>query len=400
MKSPRSRLRRWSREHLTLRMRFALLAGALLMTLSMGLALFINLSASMAVDAGSIALPDELLHPPAGAWQPRMPTATPVSLRNVYSEPVTAGDIDPIRESFLAKIQITSLIGLALVALLGAVGAYWLAGRALRPLRNIARSAHEISAGNLNTRLEFAGPQDEVKDLVAAFNTMLGRLETSFEQQGQFVSNAAHELRTPLTTLRTNLQVMYSDQGATVEDYREMAPVLDRTVTRFEGLISDLLLLAREESEARDEVALMPLVGTVLDDLEPVAQRQNVKLHVTAMEDIRVHGNGSLLSQVFSNLVENGIRYNRAGGEVDVTVGRGDGCAIVTIADTGIGIPADERPRIFDRFYRVDRSRSRNRGGAGLGLSIVAHIMQLHGGKVEVESIPGVGSTFTVQIPL
>ncbi len=179
-----------------------------------------------------------------------------------------------------------------------------------------------------------------------------------------------------------------------------MAPVLDRTVTRFEHLISDLLLLAREESKAREEVALMPLVGVVVDDLEPVAHRQHIKLNVTGEADIRVLGNSSLLARVFSNLVENGIRYNHEGGEVDVTVGRGEGCAIVTIADTGVGIAAEEQPRIFDRFYRVDRSRSRNKGGAGLGLSIVAHILQIHGGKVEVESTPGVGSRFTVQIPL
>jgi len=306
----------------------------------------------------------------------------------------------PVQQALLGQIRITSLIGLAIIAVLGVIGAYWLAGRALNPLRNVARSAQHISVGTLDTRLELKGPEDEIKELVAAFNTMLGRLERSFDQQGQFVNNAAHELRTPLTTLRTNLQVMYSDNEATVEDYREMAPVLDRTVTRFEHLISDLLLLAKEESKAREEVALMPLVGVVLGDLQPVAHRQHVKLNFRGEADVRVLGNGSLLARVFSNLVENGIRYNHEGGEVDVTVGRGEGCAIVTIADTGIGIASEEQPRIFDRFYRVDRSRSRNKGGAGLGLSIVAHILQIHGGKVEVESTPGVGSRFTVQIPL
>jgi two-component system sensor histidine kinase ArlS len=376
------------------------MSGAMLMALSFGLALFINLSASIELDSNTIALPPNLVIESGGELRAGEPTPTAISLSGITSEPVTAGDINPIRQDLLGRIRITSLIGLGIIALLGAIGAYWLAGRALHPLRNVARSAQHISVGTLDTRLELKGPEDEIKELVAAFNTMLGRLERSFDQQGQFVNNAAHELRTPLTTLRTNLQVMYSDSEATVEDYREMAPVLDRTVTRFEHLISDLLLLAKEESKAREEVALMPLVGVVLGDLEPVAHRQHVKLNFRGEADVRVLGNGSLLARVFSNLVENGIRYNHEGGEVDVTVGRGEGCAIVTIADTGIGIASEEQPRIFDRFYRVDRSRSRNKGGAGLGLSIVAHILQIHGGKVEVESTPGIGSRFTVQIPL
>ena len=203
-----------------------------------------------------------------------------------------------------------------------------------------------------------------------------------------YVNNAAHELRIPLTTLHTNLQVMYADAYTTVEDYQAAAPVLDRTLVRLEELIADLLILAREEQEIQDIVAIKPLLREVLRELEPVASRQQVGLHVeedgsiagiAGIAGVCVQGSAPLLARVFSNLVENGMRYNKSGGEVRVTMAHTSDLAIVTVTDTGIGIPPGEQSRIFDRFYRVDRSGARHKGGSGLGLSIVAHIMQMHG---------------------
>jgi heavy metal sensor kinase len=314
---------------------------------------------------------------------------------------ITTGDTDRIQQALLGHLRFNSFLGLCLVALVGGAVAYWLAGLALRPLSNVAQSTRLVTASSLHKRLTVPGPQDEIKNLVESFNNMLGRLEGSFDQQTQFVTNAAHELRTPLATLRTNLDVMYEDREATAKEYRDIAPVLDRCVTRLERLIEDLLLLARGEDRRHwQEVALQPIVADVLLELASLASRMEVTVHLEAEPNTLVYGDAPLLARVLSNLIENGIRYNKKGGRVSIKIARSDENAIITISDTGIGIAPLEQPRIFERFYRVDQSRSRNLGGSGLGLSIVSHIVGLHGGHVSVESNLGVGSTFVVQLPL
>ena len=388
------------RRRLTLRARLAVLLGGLLLVLSMALVVFVNVLATATVQSTTaMGVPLEKW-PTAPPWRAGDPTPTPLRPVDTYGEPLVNVDSEPVRQYFLGQLQLISIGGLLLVAIVGAAAVYWVAGHALRPLTEMARSARRVSVSTLNTRLAAEGPEDEIKELVDAFNTMLGRLEQSFEQQSQFAANAAHELRTPLSILRTNLEVMFLDENATVEDYREMVPVVERTLARLESLVEDLLAMSTEEGPPQsEEVALRPLVENVLSDLQPVAERERVKLNLQAA-DLRVRGDGSLLARVFSNLVENGILYNRSGGEVLVTMERGDGAALVTVADTGIGIPVEEQHNVFNRFHRVEKSRSRHKGGAGLGLSIVAHILQHHGGQVRVESAPGTGSKFIVQLPL
>ena len=286
------------------------------------------------------------------------------------------------------------------MSVLGGIGAYWLAGHMLRPLRQISQTAQRISADTLNTRLALDGPEDELKELADAFDAMLDRLERVFEQQGRFVADVAHELRTPLTTLRTNLEIVHADPNATLEDYREMATTLERALTWLERLVADLLLLAQEETEVvREEVALGPLLEDVLLDFKSLADEHQVTLRLGGEIEMLVRGDEPLLVRAFSNLIENGIRYNRLGGEVEVTLKQVDGWAVINVADTGVGISPEEQVHIFDRFYRVDRSRARHKGGTGLGLAIVTYLVQRHGGTVQVESTPGVGSTFTVRLP-
>ena len=365
----------WKKRRLPLRLRLALWSAALVLVLSFGLLLFINSAAI--------------------ASFPRVIRGNQVRIdRN------TRRLANPLELALFLELRNISLTGLALVAGLGGVGAYWLAGMALRPVRKVSDAARRISANTLDTRLAVGGPKDEVKELADTFDAMLERLERTFEAQGCFVADVAHELRTPLASLRTNLEVVATDSNATLEDYRAMAATQERALTRLERLVADLLILATSEQPlARGEVTLGTLLEEVILDLKPVADAQRVICRLNNEVDVVVHGDSSLLTHVFSNLFENGIYYNHPGGEVVVTLDQKDTWAVVTVADTGIGIEAAQLPHIFERFYRADCSHPRHKGGAGLGLSIVSAIVHQHGGKVQVESTPGQGSTFTVLLP-
>lgn len=389
---------------LTLRLRFALWSGGLLLLFSSGLVLFINIAASITYSQTRGLILPVTPRPPAA---PGQPASTVVPLGSARPPSVGAAPlplpppvISRTEQTQLRQLRGISLVGLGMVAVLGGIGAYLLAGLALRPVRAVSRTAQGINAQTLATRLALGGPRDELTELADAFDVMLGRLDHAFAQQGRFVADAAHELRTPLATLRTNLEVVAADPAATLAEYREMSATLDRHLTRLERLVADLLLLAREEPLTVGEVvALGPLLAGVCDELRPLAAERQVTLHRDGERDLRVPGDAVLLARAMSNLVENAVRYNRPGGAVTVALHRAGDGAVVTVTDTGIGIAPDDRERIFERFVRLDPSRARHTGGAGLGLSIVAAVIARHRGTVQVESIPGTGSTFTVWLP-
>jgi CheY-like chemotaxis protein/two-component sensor histidine kinase len=220
------------------------------------------------------------------------------------------------------------------------------------------------------------------------------------EAPNRLVADTAHELRTPLTAMRTQLELVRANTAASLEDYRAMAGALERALGRVERMVADMLLLATAGRSPLDEqVALGPLLEEAAADLQPLAVAQQVTLRLSGEADALVAGDEALLLQVFRNLIENGIRYNHAGGEIIVAVERSARAVVVTVSDTGIGIAPDERARIFERFYRVEGAAARHTG-AGLGLSIVAQIVRQHGGEVWVSSAPGQGSVFSVRLPL
>jgi heavy metal sensor kinase len=394
MKMPRlRRLRSWKKRRLPLRLRLALWSGGLVLVLSFGLLLFIN---SVAFGSFNRIIRDRTL-PPVTIQRRTQPGCFSV----IPFVCLSARPTNPLELALFFELRNISLVGLGLVAVLGGAGAYWFAGIALRPVRRVSKAARQIGANTLNTRLALDGPKDEIKELADTFDAMLERLGQTFELQNRFVADVAHELRTPLASLRTNLEVVTADKGATLNDYRTMVATQERALTRLERLVEDLLILATSDQPlVRSEVTLAPVLEEVLCDLKQRADTQQVTLRLIDKAEVMVHGNGQLFARAFSNLVENGIYYNHPGGEVVVTIDQKDDQAVVTIADTGIGIDADKQVHIFERFYRVDCSRARHKGGAGLGLSIVAAIVQRHGGQVHVESVPDRGSTFTIVLPL
>ncbi len=271
----------------------------------------------------------------------------------------------------------------------------------MRPVRIVSQAARQMSAATLHERLALNGPQDEVKELADAFDNMLDRLEAAFEQQSQFTANAAHELRTPLTSMRATLEVMQANAATCPTQNDEMVSTLERAVGRLERLVADLLLLSKGEKDIeRDPLVLGVLLEEALLELAPMAAEKHVTLSLQGETELMVDGDAVLLERVFANIVENGVRYNRVGGSMDVSVRHEGSVAYIAFQDIGIGIPEQELCHIFDRFYRVDPSRARHLGGAGLGLSITAHVVRLHNGEIHVQSVPGQGSTFPVGLPL
>jgi signal transduction histidine kinase len=379
------------RRRLPLRLRLALWSGGLTLILSFFLLFLINAIAfssfpTIIRDINPVAY-NRILH------SPRHHTFT---FFGAFRQ-----SFNPLEGALLEELQSASLVGLGLVAVLSGVSAYWLAGVALRPVRQVREAAQKVSVSTLHTRLALEGPEDEVKELADTFDDMLGRLEQNFARQSRFVADVAHELRTPLASLRTNMEVVTTDEEATIADYRAMSAAQERALTRLESLVSDLLILAKSEQPiVCNEVALTPLIEEIFCDLECEAAQSQISLQAANESEILVHGNGPLLTRVLSNLVANAIYYNRPRGEVVVTVEQKDAWAVVRVADTGIGIDLAQQTYVFDRFYRVDSSRARHKGGAGLGLSIVSAIVQQHNGNVQVESMPGKGSIFTIFLPI
>jgi len=382
---------------LTLRWRLTLWTAGLFLILGLGLVLFIN---SMT----AIQIPQVLRVELEPTLQPLSDYSAVLPTPSLETPPpfVEAPDSQAtgVQDIVIREVRSISLIGIGLFAFVGAAGAYWIAKQSLHPVRHLSHLAQEIQVQTLHQRLPAEGPPDELKELADAFNGMLARLERAFEQESRFIADAAHELRTPLANLRTNLEVVQQDSRATLSDYKEMSSVLERALSRLEKLVEDLLLLAKGEKEIRTEpVEMEVLLNEIIQEIEPLARTHQIRVSLNITDQVIVLADTPLLSRAISNLLENGIRYNRPGGSVTVSVRRATSGVEICVEDTGIGIPLEAQSHIFERFYRVDRSRARDRGGYGLGLSIAAHIIQLHGGNIRLQSTPGMGSIFTIWLP-
>lgn len=308
---------------------------------------------------------------------------------------------DQIYSENIDRLRYWSLLSVVGLALASGVGGYVLSGMMLRPVRDITQAASEISATNLSRRINYEGPQDELWDLAHTFDSMIGRLEHSFERQRQFVQDASHELRTPLAAIRTNIEVTEMDPEATPAEYRELLATIKTQTERLTRLSEDLLLLTNDDGAnvEKEPVDLGDLALDVLGQLGPLASGRNVSLVPNIAGPVEVETSPDLIYRCVLNLVDNAIKYSGEGSTVTVSVRSAPGEGIVRVSDNGVGIAPADLERVFDRFYRTDKGRSRREGGTGLGLAIVKELVEGLGGTVSAESEPGRGTAFTIALP-
>ena len=308
-----------------------------------------------------------------------------------------------VMDEFLLRLRRILLFAIPFAILVTTLGGYWLSGRALKPLKEMAFAAQAIGAGDLSVRLRVPAARDELSLLANTWNEMLGRLESSVERIRAFTSDASHDLRTPLAAIRASAEIALRR----TRDPEQYVSALERIIgqaDRATSLVEDLLLLARSDGELRTTVLagvnLTPIVADAWDSLRPRAEAKSLDFRLDAKPDpILVKGNKDILTRVALALIDNAIKYTDR-GLVEVQLAANGPLLTLTVRDTGRGISAADLPNIFDRFYRGDKSRNSAGGGFGLGLSIAKESVRLHQGTIEVESVLGQGSRFVVRLPL
>ncbi|HVY66969.1 MAG TPA: heavy metal sensor histidine kinase [Gammaproteobacteria bacterium] len=286
---------------------------------------------------------------------------------------------------------------------LAAAGGYWLSRRALAPVDRITATARAIGAQNLAQRLDVAPADDELARLSRTLNDMIARLEAAFQKITRFTADASHELRTPLAVMRTTAEVALRAPPGGAEERAALEQIVAE-IERTSQLVENLLLIAKADSGAAElnkrSVDLVAAVREACTEAEVLARVKGLALTAELPDaSLRVHGDRDALRRLFLILLDNAVKYTPAGGSLSVALRAQDGVVVGTVRDTGVGIPSEHLPHVFDRFYRVDRARSRIDGGAGLGLAIGRWIAEAHGGRILVESEAARGSSFHVHLP-
>jgi two-component system OmpR family sensor kinase len=308
-------------------------------------------------------------------------------------------NIAPALKEF--QLLILKLAGFGGIILsFGLAGGWWISSRAIRPISEISSAATNISGGDLSQRINVAEAESELGQLAAVLNSTFARLETAFAQQQQFTSDAAHELRTPVSVMLTQTQTALNRERSSPE-YRETVEACQCAAQRMRKMITALLELARldagQEVLKRLHFDFSKTIGDCIELVKTIADERGVKI-LMELSPLEISGDSERLAQVVTNLLTNAIQHNQSGGEVRVKLQSQNGLAILTVSDTGAGIYSEDLPRVFERFFRADKSRSS--GNAGLGLSISKAIVEAHGGTIEVSSEKNVRTTFTVRLPL
>ena len=336
--------------------------------------------------------------------------STPITF-NINPSTLFSGLSDQV-EATKAQFRIRSIIATGILILLSSICTYFISRRALVPLRNLSRKINKIEAENLSESLEVPSTDDEIALLTGSFNKMLSRLDDAFTVQKQFSASAAHELRTPLAVMQTNLEVFARKKSPTVNEYQDVFRMIQEQTERLSHLSEVLLDMTGIQSiERSDSISLAVLADEVCCDLISIAEQKDVEL-LQEDGDSTVTGSYLLLYRAVYNLVENAIKYNHPGGKVTIRIiqkpyvleqslqSLSTDCAFIEISDTGIGISPEYQKKIFEPFFRVDKSRSRAMGGAGLGLALVNEIALQHGGQVKVLESGNKGSTIALILPL
>jgi len=363
--------------------------------------------------ARTVGLAEQSVPPPPGdlhdrrVYDERLPD---IGRQRIMAEPIRLGEQDyvvmllaPLEavDRELEEVRRVILTAGPIALLLSAALAYGLARKALAPVERLRRSTDAITVERLDQRLPISNPHDELGLLTRAINAMIARLERSFAEIRRFTADASHELRTPLTALRTEVEVALGKSLSLAEHRHLLGDILEELV-RMSRLTDQLLTLSRRDAGVEhltlEPLDLHSLVAGVVDAMQVLAEAKGVLLRLDGKGSVQVAADGGRLRQVFINLLDNALKYTPEGGTVAVRVEQQGQEATVVVEDTGIGIPPEHLPCIFDRFYRVDRARSRAEGGTGLGLSIARSIVVAHGGTIELASTSGRGTTCTVKL--
>ena len=316
---------------------------------------------------------------------------------------VTAAVDETSLQDTLWTLAVILAMGIPFAAGLAIAGGYFLAGRVLSPVGAMAQNAREITAESLAKRLPVENAQDEFGQLATVFNDTLSRLQDAFERLRRFTADASHELRTPLTAMRSvgEVALQHTLDGVA---YRDVIGSMLEEVDRLARLVESLLILTRADSGkvrlAAEALDLGELAGHVIDQLRVLADEKQQELTLRAPIRVRATGDAALIRHALMNLIHNAIKYTPNGGTITVEVNGMGGRAMIEVRDTGPGIPAAHRDRIFDRFYRVDPGRSREEGGVGLGLAIARWAIEANGGHIELATDGTNGSLFRVILPV
>ena len=332
------------------------------------------------------------LAPPAGAPFFGRLAFTPGSPEASVADAVRA----QLRSDALHKLVVEYVLALGVMTMISVAAGWLLAGRALRPLRDITATARRVSGENLRERIGLVGPADELKELADTFDGMLGRLDSAFASQRHFVANASHELRTPLAIMRTEIDVALADDDASAGELRAMGEALRETIDRCERLIESLLVLARSEAATghEDAVDLAALAGDCITDLRARADEARVEVN----PDLRpawTRGDPALLERMIANLIDNGIRHNEPGGHLAVTTRVDDGRVLLSVLNGGPVISVEDAQTLTQPFRRLHRGLR----GFGLGLSIVRSVTDAHRGSTEVIAPASGGLEVRVALP-
>jgi len=338
-----------------------------------------------------------------GGQQPIRVITMPILFEGKLINLVQVGtSLEAVQET-LRNLKIFLFTAVPSVLILAALFLRFMARRALKPISRIIDTAREIGQGQeLSKRIPVLKIKDELGQLALTFNEMMNRLENSFAQMRQFSSDASHELRTPLTVLKGQNELILSKQRKP-EEYQEVISSNLEEINYMSKVLEDLFVLSKSDENQVNldykPVDLRALVEEVCKHAEILAEEKNIKIIIAFLEPIEIKGDEVRLRQMVWNVLQNGIKYTQQGGELKISLQNEVDFALLTIQDTGIGIPEEDLPLIFNRFYRVDKARTRDEGGSGLGLSICRQIAEAHKGKIEVESKLGVGTRFKICLP-
>ena len=306
-------------------------------------------------------------------------------------------------EEAIRRVSALLLVLTPSIFVIALAGGWILVGRSLKPVDEMTRAALSIESRRLDVRLVPPRTDNEIGRLASALNEMIARLDRSFRQTERFTADASHELKTPLTTIRGEAEVALMGDLRPEQTRATLLSIVEET-ERLSEIVNNLLLLSRADADQvrlkHEPVALDQIAMQAYEPMERLAHRKTITLDIAAMEEITLSGDGLWLHQLITNLLHNAINYTPEGGKATLSLVREGDTAVLKVWDTGPGIPPQDLPHIFDRFYRVDSGRSRDQGGSGLGLNIARWVVESHGGVLSVESVLGEGATFIARLPI